>query len=232
MSQTARGTRKMACALALLVLTASAVQAAPLIDTGPYSVNLVGAGRYVVSARVETGGAGYIYTYTVAREANYTGVARHIELGIAEDPGHAGLHDVTNATVISGPGSLMYDLKPHLSETGPDRHNYVWTFEQRGVRMGLPIQGQQIQQMSFESTYAPVLADWSFRELFAQSNFTTSQLTTNIALGLGQLPVPGGPRAANAPEPSSLTLAAISIVGLGFARWRRKRRIPLESQPA
>jgi len=221
MSPTVRTARSLAGACGLLLLAAGTAPAAPLIQTVPYTINLPDGSHYSVSGKVETGGVGYIYTYSVKSLNalfNRDGIptVRFFELGIAQDPSHF-LHDETNKSVTSGPGILLANVGPHVSSL----HNYVWTFRRGDTRVGIPILGQQTQVMSFEDSHAPTLANWSFLQVTPGQS-----LVDNASLQLGQLPVPGGSGIQPAPEPSTLTLSAIGIAaGLCFRR-RRKGATP------
>jgi len=226
MSRTARTARAAAVACGLL-LAAGVAPAGPLVQTGPYDVNLPDGSKYQVSGKVEAGGVGYVYTYTVKNLNPFTftqdlGVQiRFFELAIAQDALHAGLHDETNPSVISGPGQLLADGSP-----APSAHNYLWSFLQQDKRFGIPILGGQTQLMSFEDPRAPSMADWSFRQVSPAET-----VVGNAPLGLGQLPVPGGD-IQRAPEPSTLTLSALGIAGAGLLFRRRRPRPAHPGQPA
>ena len=221
MSLCARAASRLA-AICGVLLFAGVAPAGPLVQTGPYDVTFGDGSKYRISGKVETGGVGFVYTYSV-RLLNTDIAPRLFELGIAESPTIAGLHSESSPTVLPGPGTLLHDLQPHASTPGPSLHNYVWTAVAGNTRVGIPILGGHIQVMSFEDTHAPGFADWSLRQvspgnLIAYSTFRS----------LGELPVPaldnGVPRA---PEPSSLTLAVLSIAGAGLAfRRRRKAATP------
>jgi hypothetical protein len=217
MSLSARAASRLAAIVGVL-LFAGVAPAGPLVQTGPYDLTLGDGSKYRISGKVETGGVGFVYTYSV-RLLNTDIAPRLFELGIAESPTIAGLHSESSPTVLPGPGTLLHDLQPHASTPGPNLHNYVWTFLRDNHRVGIPILAGHIQVMSFEDTHAPGFADWSLRQvspgnLIAYSTFRS----------LGELPVPaldnGVPRA---PEPSSLTLAVLGIAGAGLA-FRRRRK--------
>src|SRR4051794_12601173 len=163
MCPSARAAKKLAAICGVLLL-AGVAPAGPLIQTAPYNVTFNDGYKYRLSGKVETGGAGFIYTYQVQLLSRDVTAAR-FELGIAEDPAHAGLHDETNAKVLSGPGLLLHDLQPHVSTSGSTLHNYVFTNLTGATRVGITISSGQTQVLSFEDPRAPSFAEWSFRQL-------------------------------------------------------------------
>jgi hypothetical protein len=218
MSPSARAAKRLA-ALCGVVLLAGVAPAGPLIQTAPYNVTFSDGHQYRISGKVETGGAGFIYTYQVQLlSRDVTGT--RFELGIAEDPLHAGLHDETNAKVVPGPGMLLYDLQPHVSTPGSTLHNYVFTNKNGSTRVGIPILGGQTVQLSFEDPAGPSFANWDFLQL-APGNL----IALSTARSLGELPVPGSNTVGvpRAPEPSTLTLAILGIAGAGLS-FRRRRQ--------
>ncbi len=219
MSLSARAASRLAAICGVLML-AGVAPAGPLVQTGPYDVTLGDGSKYRISGKVETGGVGFVYTYSV-RLLNTDIAPRLFELGIAESPTLAGLHSESSATVLPGPGTLLHDLQPHASTPGPTLHNYVWTSLSGNTRVGIPILSGQIQVLRFEDPHAPSFADWSFRQvtpgnLIAYSTFRS----------LGELPVPALDNGfQRAPEPSSLTLAVLGIAGAGLAFRRRRKAV-------
>src|SRR5207237_9858093 len=137
MRPSARTAKRLAASCGVLLLAAVA-PAGPLVQTAPYNVTFNDGYKYRISGKVETGGAGFIYTYQVQLLTRDVAAAR-FELGIAEDPIHAGLHDETNPQVLSGPGLLLHDLQPHVSTPGPNLHNYVFTNLPGAGSVGLAI---------------------------------------------------------------------------------------------
>ena len=168
-----------------VLLLAGIAPAGPLVQTAPYNVTFNDGYKYRISGRVDTGGAGFIYTYQVQLLSRDVTPSR-FELGIAEDPLHAGLHDETNAKVVSGPGQLLYDLQPHVSTPGSTLHNYVFTALRGTTRLGIPILSGQVQVLSFEDPHAPSFANWDLRQI-APGNL----IALSSSHSLGELPVPG-----------------------------------------
>ena len=222
MSPSARTAKQLAAIWGVLLL-AGIAPAGPLIQSGPYTFSFGNGYQYRLSGKVETGGAGFIYTYQVQLLSKDVTAAR-FELGIAEDPVHAGMHDETNAKVLSGPGLLLRDLQPHISTPGPNLHNYVFTNTNGATRIGITIGSGQTQTMSFEDPDAPSFGSWSFLQLSPGNMIALSTFRS-----LGELPVPGAPPGGGvprAPEPSSLTLALLGIFGAGLSFRRRRPASP------
>jgi hypothetical protein len=219
MSRLSFATRNLFAACAA-VLLAGIAQAGPVIfETGPYDINATKSVTYRVSGKVELGGVGYIYTYSVENISAENAPVRMFELGIAEDFTHVGLHDEINPLVVSGPGKMLRDRKLHVgTDKNGKHHNYVWTdtipkpgYGSVGFRVGIELAPGEIQTMSFEDTHAPALASWSLREFAPKRLFYDGS-------GLGLMPVPHP-----APEPATLTLAIVGAAGMGVGAWRRRR---------
>jgi len=216
MCPSARAAKKLAAICGVLLL-AGVAPAGPLVQTAPYNVTFNDGYKYRISGKVETGGAGFIYTYKVQLLTKDVAASR-FELGIAEDPLHAGLHDETNAKVVSGPGQLMYDLQPHVSTPSSTLHNYVFTALSGNTRVGISISSGQVQVLSFEDPNGPSFANWDLRQISPGNLIALSS-----SHSLGELPVPGtSDGVQRSPEPSTLTLAVLGIVGAGLS-FRRRR---------
>jgi hypothetical protein len=212
-------------AICWVLLLAGVAPAGPLVQTAPYDVTFNDGYHYRITGKVETGGAGFIYTYTVQLLTRNVDASR-FELGIAENPLHAGLHDETNAKVLSGPGLLLHDVQPHVSTPGPNLHNYVFTNLRGNSRVGIAISGGGTQVLSFEDPHGPAFAEWDLLQV-SPGNL----IALNTFRSLGELPVPGtNTGVPRAPEPSTLTLAILGIFGAGLSfRRRRKASAPTEA---
>lgn len=223
MRPSARAARRLAAICGVLLL-AGVAPAGPLVQTAPFNVTFNDGYKYRISGKVETGGAGFLYTYQVQLLSKDVAASR-FELGIAEDPLHAGLHDETNAKVVSGPGLLLHDLQPHVSTPGPSLHNYVFTALRGNTRVGIPISSGQVQLLSFEDPHGPSFANWDLRQILPGNLIALS-----TSHSLGELPVPGTDTGVQrSPEPSTLTLAVLGIFGAGLSfRRRRKASTPAE----
>ena len=86
MSRLSFATRNLFAACAA-VLLAGVAQAGPVIfETGPYDIHATKSVTYRVSGKVELGGVGYIYTYSVENISAENAPVRMFELGIANAP--------------------------------------------------------------------------------------------------------------------------------------------------
>lgn len=126
--------------------------------------------------------------------------------------------DIVFETIESGVYTIQEDI---INETGIDWTDFHWSVSEEVGGVTIIAVEQTLTSFSNLSALPDTVASVDGGLVSGAGGLLAVELTLNVTDGFGQWAITQFPTVATTPEPSTLALLGLGLLGVGYARRRR-----------